>query len=246
VPTGAAGPNPAGTRSCIRRYVARSCYSTRSGRARGAGGTCYPLRQVAGALGERRGVCRVVLGPIKNKPVVLGDGSLLYPSSTEHLGWRIHLERTADLGESWETLGPFNRWRRFDAIQTCIPTYPDARMQGPLPTRQRMIAACWSNDGGRTWGPTQATSLPKPGQRHRRGCASRWSRPARVQSVSGGADSALPRRVRRWSVVAERSGARGRDRRVLVPSHHPGPRRQPARQLCVQPPAHSVRAPVAG
>jgi predicted neuraminidase len=25
-----------------------------------------------------------------------------------------------------------------------------------------MIAACWSNDGGRTWGPMQATSLPNP------------------------------------------------------------------------------------
>ncbi len=38
------------------------------------------------------------LGPIKNKPVALPDGSLLCPSSTEHDGWRIHLERTPDLG----------------------------------------------------------------------------------------------------------------------------------------------------
>lgn len=105
---------------------------------------------------------RGILGPIKNKPVVLGDGCLLCPSSTEHLGWRAHLERTADLGESWEKLGPLNARREFGAIQPCILTYPDGRMQVLCRTRQRVIAACWSTDGGRSWGPMQATSLPNP------------------------------------------------------------------------------------
>jgi predicted neuraminidase len=105
---------------------------------------------------------RGVLGPIKNKPVVLGDGSLLCPSSTEHLGWRAHLERTADLGESWEKLRPLNRWRELGAIQPCILAYPSGRMQVLCRTRQRVIAACWSSDGGRTWGSMQATSLPNP------------------------------------------------------------------------------------
>src|SRR5690606_16974128 len=50
---------------------------------------------------------RGILGPIKNKPVVLGDGSLLCPSSTEHLGWRAHLERTVEL-ETWQRIGPLN------------------------------------------------------------------------------------------------------------------------------------------
>lgn len=105
---------------------------------------------------------RGTLGPIKNKPVVLADGALLCPSSTEHLGWRIHLERTADLGESWEKLGPLNARHEFGAIQPCILTYPDGRMQLLCRTRQRVIAACWSTDGGRNWGPMQATSLPNP------------------------------------------------------------------------------------
>jgi predicted neuraminidase len=105
---------------------------------------------------------RGILGPIKNKPVVLGDGSLLCPSSTEHLGWRAHLERTADLGENWEKLGPLNSWRDVDAIQPCILPYPDGRMQVLCRTRQRVIATCWSSDGGRSWGPMQATSLANP------------------------------------------------------------------------------------
>jgi len=41
-----------------------------------------------------------ILGPIKNKPVHLANGDLLCPSSGEdgQTGWRIHFERTADLG----------------------------------------------------------------------------------------------------------------------------------------------------
>jgi predicted neuraminidase len=105
---------------------------------------------------------RGVLGPIKNKPVVLGDGTLLCPSSTEHLGWRAHLERTRDLGASWERPAPLNTRGGFAAIQPCILTYPDGRLQVLCRTRQGVIAACWSSDGGDSWGSMQATSLPNP------------------------------------------------------------------------------------
>ena len=44
-----------------------------------------------------------VLGPIKNKPVVLSDGSWLSPSSTEGNpeGWLTHFERSRDQGRTW-------------------------------------------------------------------------------------------------------------------------------------------------
>ena len=144
---------------------------------------------------------RGILGPIKNKPVVLGDGSLLCPSSTERLGWRAHLERTADLGDSWEKLGRLNTWREVGAIQPCILAYPDGRMQVLCRTRQGVIAACWSTDGGRNWGPMQATS-----------CRTRTAASMRLRSMTValcsrttrriGADTALRRRVQRWSVMA--------------------------------------------
>ena len=105
---------------------------------------------------------RRILGPIKNKPVALADGALLCPSSTEHLGWRAHLERTADLGESWARLAPLNTRREFAAIQPCILTYPDGRLQVLCRTRQGVIAECWSGDGGLSWGSMQATALPNP------------------------------------------------------------------------------------
>ena len=105
---------------------------------------------------------RGLLGPIKNKPVVLGDGALLCPSSTENLGWRAHLERTPDLGESWQRLAPLNTRREFAAIQPCILTYPDGRLQVLCRTRQGVIAECWSSDRGLSWERMQATSLPNP------------------------------------------------------------------------------------
>ncbi len=46
-----------------------------------------------------------ILGPIKNKPLAQADGSLLCGSSTEHDGWRVHFERTTDLGKTWSGRG---------------------------------------------------------------------------------------------------------------------------------------------
>jgi hypothetical protein len=37
-------------------------------------------------------------GPVRNKPILLSDGTLLCGSSTENAGWRIHFERTRDNG----------------------------------------------------------------------------------------------------------------------------------------------------
>ena len=48
-----------------------------------------------------------ILGPVKNKPIQLEDGSILCPSSTQlnNLS-RVHFELTRDLGKTWEIIGP--------------------------------------------------------------------------------------------------------------------------------------------
>jgi predicted neuraminidase len=102
------------------------------------------------------------LGPIKNKPVQLNDGSLLCPSSTEHAGWRVHLESTPDLGKTWRQIGPINDGKEFGAIQPAILTYPFGRMQLLCRSRQQRITESWSEDGGKTWSPMKATALPNP------------------------------------------------------------------------------------
>jgi len=103
-----------------------------------------------------------LIGPVKNKPIQLADGSILCPSSTEHEGWRVHFERTADLGETWEVIGPIHDGTKFAAIQPSILTYADGKMQVLCRSRQGIVTESWSDDGGRTWSPMTATELPNP------------------------------------------------------------------------------------
>jgi predicted neuraminidase len=44
-----------------------------------------------------------ILGPIKNKPVQLSDGTILSPSSIEEKNerWKVHIEKSTDMGKTW-------------------------------------------------------------------------------------------------------------------------------------------------
>jgi predicted neuraminidase len=103
-----------------------------------------------------------ILGPIKNKPVQLAGGDLLCPSSTEHNGWRVHFERTRDLGQTWQATAPLNNGKALDAIQPSILFHPGNRLQAVGRTRQGAIFEVWSADGGVTWGKMTLTALPNP------------------------------------------------------------------------------------
>jgi predicted neuraminidase len=105
-----------------------------------------------------------ILGPIKNKPISLPDGALLCPSSHEDpkLGWRVFLERTPDLGQTWEKVGPVNDGIQIAAIQPSILTHPGSKLQILCRTRQGKLAESWSTDLGKTWAPMTLTSLPNP------------------------------------------------------------------------------------
>jgi len=112
---------------------------------------------------EPRRLPEGVIGPVKNKPVQLRDGSLLCPSSTEDQGWRVFPERTADLGATWERIGPLNDGKTMSAIQPSILTYPNGRMQLLCRDRgPRNLHECWSEDGGKTWSVMSDTELPNP------------------------------------------------------------------------------------
>jgi len=102
-----------------------------------------------------------ILGPIRAKPLVLPDGTLLAGSSTEDDGWRVHFERSRDLGATWETTGPIHDGRTFGAIQPTFLVHGD-RIQALCRSRQNRVVETWSDDGGRTWSELRATSLPNP------------------------------------------------------------------------------------
>lgn len=109
-----------------------------------------------------------LLGPVKNKPIQLEDGTIISPSSTEimledgDVDWMVHFEISKDNGKTWEVVGPINDGNEFDAIQPSILTYPNGKMQVLCRTRQNVISQSWSEDQGKTWSEMTATELPNP------------------------------------------------------------------------------------
>ncbi|WP_226789902.1 MULTISPECIES: sialidase family protein [Flagellimonas] len=109
-----------------------------------------------------------LLGPVKNKPIQLEDGTIICPSSSEvendddELFWKVHFELTKDFGKTWEVVGPINDGVEFDAIQPSILTYADGKMQVLCRTREDVVAESWSSDQGKTWSKVTATELPNP------------------------------------------------------------------------------------
>ncbi|MFH0989960.1 MAG: sialidase family protein [bacterium] len=103
-----------------------------------------------------------ILGPIKNKPLQRDDGMLLCFSSTEHEGWRVHVEWTTDLGKTWGRSESLRDDSLLGAIQPTVLIHPKGTLQLLCRTRTGFIAESWSNDNGRTWGVLQSTSLPNP------------------------------------------------------------------------------------
>jgi len=114
-----------------------------------------------------------ILGPIKNKPVLMPDGSWLAPASTEGNksaaidrnaeGWLVHFERSRDSGATWEKIGPVKKGPSLDAIQPSILFHADGSLQALCRTKQGVISQTWSKDGGESWSPMTATILPNPG-----------------------------------------------------------------------------------
>ncbi|NKB32802.1 MAG: sialidase [Pseudomonadales bacterium] len=109
-----------------------------------------------------------VLGPIKNKPIRLADGTLISPSSTETntrpSTWRIHFERSTDAGETWNIIHPMpvTAGEEIHAIQPSVLVHNDGRLQALGRSRSDYVFQTWSDDNGQSWSPVTLTSLPNP------------------------------------------------------------------------------------
>ena len=105
-----------------------------------------------------------MLGPVKNKPVQLPDGTLLCPCSTENSpekpAWRVHFERTGDGGATWQRTPDLPSDHA--AIQPSVLVHPGGKLQAVGRTQSGRIFESWSDDGGKTWSPLALTPLPNP------------------------------------------------------------------------------------
>lgn len=100
------------------------------------------------------------IGPVKNKPVMLSNGVLLSPSSTEGDGWKVHFEASKDSGKTWTMIGPVNDGKTTNAIQPSVLFHKAGKLQILARSRERAIVQAWSADNGKTWSGLTKTSLP--------------------------------------------------------------------------------------
>ena len=105
-----------------------------------------------------------IIGPVKNKPVVLADGSWLAGSSTEdEPGWLLHFERSEDRGQSWTKIGPIPKGPdNIEAIQPSILVHRDGMLQAMGRTKNGRLFSITSHDSGASWSPLGLSGLPNP------------------------------------------------------------------------------------
>lgn len=105
-----------------------------------------------------------ILGPIKNKPVELNDGTWLCPSSTEsdeeESKWSVHFERTEDRGKTWERTAALNDGVAVQAIQPSLLKRGEKHWLAIGRSRQDRIFELDTKDDGRTWSQMRLGSLP--------------------------------------------------------------------------------------
>jgi predicted neuraminidase len=154
-----------------------------------------------------------LLGPIKNKPVQLAEGTIISPSSTEGYRqepngkrvdlWQVHLELSTDGGQTWTKVGPLADPGRANVIQPTVLVHDDGRLQVLCRSQVGRIQEAWSSDQGRTWSAIGPTKLPNP---------------------DAGID-AVKLRDGRFLLVYNHSDKHGPDRRVLNVAVSPDGRR---------------------
>lgn len=103
-----------------------------------------------------------IYGPIKNKPVLLNNGTLLCPTSSEDKGWRVHFEMTKDAGKTWTRSEAINDGKEFSAIQPSVLFLKDGKLQLLCRSKNGVLLEAFSNDLGISWSALKATSLPNP------------------------------------------------------------------------------------
>lgn len=100
-----------------------------------------------------------LLGPIKNKPERLQDGTILYPTSYETSEyWAIYTETSDQNLNNWKKTSIDNNG--FNAIQPTILFHENGRIQMLCRSKEKSVVETWSDDNGKTWSTVQATSLP--------------------------------------------------------------------------------------
>ena len=159
-----------------------------------------------------------ILGPIKNKPVRLADGTLLAGSSTESADrpsvWRVHFERSRDGGLTWTTAvsGLIRGWHIDRRDPAGHPRAPGWHAAGGRPYAIAAHLRHVVRGQRRNVDAARADDAAESELRHRRSHASRRPAPDRLQPYDAGAVAVERRNLARRQDMAFRARAGERPR----------------------------------
>ncbi len=116
-----------------------------------------PKELVKGDIGGR--------GPVKNKPIILSDGTWAAPASLEGKYWDACVDLSFDQGETWQMsdMVPYthdNTMPGKGIIQPTLWESEPGHVHMLLRSTAARIFRSDSTDGGKTWCPAYATYLP--------------------------------------------------------------------------------------
>jgi len=105
-------------------------------------------------------------GPVRNKIIVLSDGTWLAPASKETLGvWRAFVDRSEDDGKTWQATS-FLTFKDSipgeGVIQPTLWETSPGSVSMLLRSSAGVICRSDSRDGGESWSPVYKTEMPNP------------------------------------------------------------------------------------
>lgn len=105
-------------------------------------------------------------GPVRNKMIVLSNGSWLAGASNESGNWNAFFDRSDDHGKTWQAT-PYLKIDRKDikgkgVIQPTLWESAPGNIHALLRSTTGFICRTDSKDGGKTWSEVYKTNLPNP------------------------------------------------------------------------------------
>lgn len=105
-------------------------------------------------------------GPVRNKIIILSDGTWLAGASNEQGKWNAFFDRTEDEGKTWQAT-PYLQINRNEIkgkgiIQPTLWESAPGKVHALLRSSDGVICRSDSKDYGKTWSSVYKTSLPNP------------------------------------------------------------------------------------
>lgn len=105
-----------------------------------------------------------LIGPVKNRPLMLRNGDLVSPSSKEFTekDWKVHLEWSTDRGKTWRIIPVNYSQKDVQVIQPSIIEHRNGTLQLLARSQNNKVMTSFSYDHGKQWTLWEETRLANP------------------------------------------------------------------------------------